>query len=149
MRARSFLLTFIAYAWGVLAVTMLPIHARPASYWGEPWWAVFHWIPGDVDGPSFVLNVIMFIPYGVLAPLIWRGLDSARTLARVALLSSAGIETVQLILGVTIGSRRTVDVNDLIANTGGALIGLVLLRLAVPYATQRAALAQTRTSGSN
>jgi iron(III) transport system permease protein len=29
-----------------------------------------HLIPGDVDGPSFVLNVIMFIPLGVLLPLL-------------------------------------------------------------------------------
>jgi glycopeptide antibiotics resistance protein len=129
--------TFLLYAGGVVGVTVFPIHPRPPSYWAEPWWGVFHWIPGDVDGPSFVLNVIMFIPYGVLAPLLWRATDSVRRMARLALLSSAGIETVQFVLGVWPGSRRTVDVNDLIANTGGALIGLLLLRLALPYPSQR------------
>jgi glycopeptide antibiotics resistance protein len=33
------------------------------------------------------------------------------------------------------------DVNDLIANTAGALVGLLILRRAVPSATERARLA--------
>lgn len=130
--------TLLGYAALVLAITIFPIHPRPDSYWrGEPWWTVIHWIPGDVDAPSFVLNVIMLIPYGVLVPLLRRRFDSVRSLALLAVASSSAIEAVQFVIGVTLGSRRTVDVNDLIANTGGALIGLLILRLALPYASQR------------
>jgi glycopeptide antibiotics resistance protein len=131
-------LAFLGYALAVLAITILPIHPRPESYWlGEPWWTMLHWIPGDVDAPSFVLNVIMFIPFGVLAPLLWRAFDSVPAMALLAAASSSGIESAQFVIGVTLGSRRTVDINDLIANTGGALIGLWLLRLALPYPHQR------------
>jgi len=138
MRAKIFLTAFLAYATTVVAVTLLPIHRHAPGYWaGQPWWTVIHWIPGEVDTPSFVLNVIMLIPFGVFVPLLWRTADSVRRLALLAALSSAGIELSQFVLGVTLGSRRTVDVNDLIANTLGALIGLLILRLALPSGAHR------------
>ena len=128
----------ILYAAAVLAVTVFPIRPRPPGYWvGEPWWTVFHWIPFDVDAPSFILNIILFVPLGVLLPLLWRPADALRRVAVTAACASGGIELVQLVIGLTLGSRRTVDVNDLIANTGGALVGLLLLRLAVPSAAHR------------
>jgi glycopeptide antibiotics resistance protein len=138
MRAKVTTTIFLGYALSVIAITLFPIHRHSPGYWsGEPWWTVIHWIPGDVDAPSFVLNVIMFVPAGVLAPLLWRAADSVRRLALVAALASAGIELTQFVLGVTLGSRRTVDINDLIANTAGALLGLLILRLALPHAEQR------------
>jgi glycopeptide antibiotics resistance protein len=42
-----------------------------------------------------------------------------------------------LVLGLTVGSRRTVDINDVLANTAGALLGLLILRLALPRAAHR------------
>ncbi|WP_084504346.1 VanZ family protein [Actinoplanes sp. N902-109] len=137
---RPLLIRTILFLYGVsvIAITMLPIHPHPASYWaGEPFMTMVHWIPGDVDAPSFVLNVIMFVPFGVLVPLVWRAADSYRRIAARALTASATIEAVQAVVGLTIGSRRTVDINDLIANTAGALLGLFLLRLAVPSSTHR------------
>jgi glycopeptide antibiotics resistance protein len=130
------------YALGVAAITMFPIHLRPPGYWtGEPWWTVIHWIPFVVDAPSFVLNIVMFVPFGVLVPLLWGRFDSWRRVAVCALSVSSVIELIQFVLGVTLGSRRTVDVNDLIANTAGALLGLLMLRLAVPHAVHRARIA--------
>ena len=123
----------ILYGLGVLAITVLPIRPRPPGYWvGEPWWTVFHYVPFDVDTPSFVLNVIMFVPFGVLLPLLWRPADAVRRMTVAGACASGGIEALQFVIGLTLGSRRTVDVNDLIANTAGALLGLLVLRLAVP-----------------
>ena len=131
----------VAYAVAVAGITLLPIVPRPPAYWaGEPWWTMLRWVPFDVDAPSFVLNVIMFVPLGVLLPLLRPGADAVRRLAVSAFCASLAIESVQLVLGLTLGSRRTVDVNDLIANTAGALLGLLILRLAVPAAAHRAAL---------
>ena len=138
MRAKITTTILLLYALSVVAITLFPIQRHPPGYWtGEPWWTVIHWIPGEVDAQSFVLNVIMFIPAGVLAPLLWRAADSVRRLALVAAVASAGIELTQFVLGVTLGSRRTVDINDLIANTAGALLGLLILRLALPQAAHR------------
>jgi glycopeptide antibiotics resistance protein len=134
--------TTVLYALSVAAITVFPIHRRPPDYWaGEPWWTVIHWIPFVVDAPSFVLNIVMFVPFGVLVPLLWRRLDSWPRLTGCALAASATIELTQFVLGVTLGSRRTVDINDLIANTAGALLGLLMLRLAVPHAVHRGRIA--------
>ena len=141
MRRTVTLLLLLAYAAAVIVVTILPIQPHPDSYWaGIPWWTMIHWIPFVVDGASMVLNVIMFVPFGVLVPLVRPGADSVRRILWSSLAASSVIEIVQLILGLTLGSRRTVDVNDLIANSAGALTGLLLLRLAVPEAAHRAAL---------
>ncbi len=135
----------ILYLLGVVILTVFPFRPRPSGYWaGEPWWTVIHWIPFDVDVPSFVLNVIMFVPLGVLLPLLWRTTDAVRRMAVAAACASGGIELVQFVIGLTTGSRRTVDVNDLIANTAGALLGLLVLRLAVPSPAHRAAVTSRR-----
>ena len=134
--------TLFLYALSVAAITVFPIHRRSPDYWaGEPWWTVIHWIPFVVDAPSFVLNIVMFVPFGVLVPLLWHRFDSWRRLAGCAVAASATIELTQFVLGVTLGSRRTVDINDLISNTAGALLGLLMLRLAVPHAVHRARIA--------
>lgn len=130
--------TLALYALGVLAVTLLPIRPHPADYWaGEPFARMVHLVPGDVDWPSFILNVIMFIPFGVLLPLFHPAADRYGRIASLAVTASALIELAQLTLGLTLGSRRTVDVNDLIANLAGALLGLLILRLAVPAPAHR------------
>ena len=149
MRRTAGAALFVTYAAAVVAVTVFPITPRPPSYWaGEPWWSVFHYVPLVVDVASFVLNVIMFVPFGVLVPLLRRIADDYRRLAGWALAASAAIEATQLVLGLTLGSRRTVDVNDLIANTLGALLGLLVLRLAVPHPEHRAFLSPTDLSPS-
>jgi glycopeptide antibiotics resistance protein len=118
------------YAVGVATVTIFPIRVRPVAWRGDqPWWSVIEWIPFEVPPLSFVLNVVMFLPLGLLVPLLWPRLAAVRRLTVLAVCASAGIELTQLLLWVTVGSRRTVDVNDLIANTAGALLGLLVLRL--------------------
>src|SRR5262245_43604738 len=118
------------YAMSVLAVTVVPV--RAFDYWGHvPWQAMIRWVPFVVDPLSMILNVVMFVPFGLLLPLIWSW--SGETAARIgglALSASLSIELTQLLLDITLGARRTVDINDLIANTGGALIGWWLLRMA-------------------
>jgi glycopeptide antibiotics resistance protein len=128
----------IGYAAGVIAVTIFPIRPHPASYWaGDPWWTMIHYIPFVVDAPSFILNIVMFVPFGVLVPLYRPTADSYRRVLGYAVAASSAIEFTQLVMGLTIGSRRTVDINDLISNTAGALVGLLVLRLAVPDARHR------------
>jgi glycopeptide antibiotics resistance protein len=126
------------YALGVTAITVFPIHRRPPGYWaGQPWWTVIHWVPFVVDAQSFLLNIVLFVPFGVLVPLVWSRLDTVRRLTGCALATSAAIELTQFVLGVTLGSRRTVDINDLICNTAGALLGLLMLHVALPHAADR------------
>ncbi len=132
----------ILYVVGVVAVTVFPIRVGSRGHGaGEPWWTVVQWVPFQVEPLSFWLNVLMFVPLGVLLPLIRPRAGSVRRLAARAACASAAIELVQFGLWLTLGSRRTVDVNDLIANTAGALLGLLLLRMA---ATRRQARRRQR-----
>ena len=118
------------YAVGVVAVAFFPIRLYPGqAQWADRHWSlVFQWIPFDVPPVSFVLNVVMFMPLGVLLPLLWPATGSVRRLAAWALALSCVIEATQFVGWVTLGNFRTVDVNDLISNTAGALLGLVVLR---------------------
>lgn len=121
--------TLLLYAAGVAAITVVPYRLRPMPGRDEPWWSVVQWIPFQVPVWSFVLNVVLFVPLGILAPLLWARFATAGRIALLGVGASAVIELTQLVLWVSLGNRRTVDVNDLIANTGGAVLGLVLLRL--------------------
>lgn len=66
---------------------------------------------------QYVLNIILFLPLGFLAPLLW---NSWRQENRVILLGfavSAAIEILQMFCG------RATDVDDLLMNTMGAMFG--------------------------
>ena len=66
-------------------------------------------------------NVVMFMPFGFFPPLLWR--VSGRKAVAVGFLSSLAVELTQLFL------PRWTDVDDLILNTLGAALGLLLYRL--------------------
>jgi glycopeptide antibiotics resistance protein len=67
-------------------------------------------------------NVALFLPLGILIPLVWRRLGFREALGTVVAISF-GIEVVQYFSSAW-GSYRAADVNDLILNSLGALIGL-------------------------
>ena len=125
MRTRAL---FLLYALGVLALTMPFAWAHRPRFDTRPWWEMVHWIPFWVDPVSMALNVVLFVPFGILVPLLWPWAAPARRLGWLSLSTSLAIELTQLIFLITLDVRRTVDINDLIANTGGALIGLWILR---------------------
>lgn len=71
----------------------------------------------DINVTGYVLNVVMFLPLGFLVPLIWEELSTLPRTALVGLLFSLGIELSQLL------SFRGTDVDDLLMNTLGAVLG--------------------------
>ncbi len=71
-----------------------------------------------------VLNVVMFIPLGFFLPLLWLPYRSAVKTVLFGFSLSLAIELLQMF------TFRATDVNDLITNTLGALIGWLLGRLA-------------------
>jgi glycopeptide antibiotics resistance protein len=70
-------------------------------------------------------NVLLFIPLGILLPLVWRRLRFGRGML-MALGLSCSIELAQY-LSRAWGSYRSVDVNDVVLNVAGAFLGLVLV----------------------
>jgi glycopeptide antibiotics resistance protein len=114
------------YALSVLAITIVPFRLHRHRH--APWWLVVQLVPFQVPPVSFGLNILMFVPFGVLLPLVWRRLNRAGRVGVASLVASLAIELTQLVEWIVLGNYRTVDVNDLIANTAGGLLGYAILR---------------------
>jgi glycopeptide antibiotics resistance protein len=123
----------LLYAAAVAAITIFPIYVVPESWRvGDHWWSVLRLVPFVVPPVGFVLNIVMFMPFGVLLPLLWPSTGTWRRIAGWGLAASAVIEFSQLGMWIAVGNRRMFDVNDLMSNTAGAVLGLMLLRAFVP-----------------
>ena len=70
-------------------------------------------------------NIALFLPLGILLPLATK-FRSLKQVMLVALLLSFSIEAIQFALRF-IGNARAVDIDDVILNTLGALLGFVIL----------------------
>ena len=79
------------------------------------------------DFTNSFLNVVLFVPLGILLPLLWHRFQNPLRILCFGLMFSVGIEILQLF------TSRATDINDLITNTLGALIGWVFGRIAVCF----------------
>ena len=70
---------------------------------------------------NFLGNIILFMPFGFIIPLLWN--VSNKKVIIIGFCSSLFIEICQLFL------TRGTDVDDLILNTLGILLGLLLYKL--------------------
>jgi glycopeptide antibiotics resistance protein len=123
------LAVFLIYLLAVVAVVLLPIEVALGKYAAlTPWYSSVKPIPLlTIDAKTFLLNMIMTIPLGVFLSLL-RPAATMGAIARQGFAASVILELLQLLLMVTLGSARSIDSNDLLANTLGALIGAVLVR---------------------
>ncbi|WP_068618436.1 VanZ family protein [Paenibacillus tuaregi] len=121
------------YLTGAAYFVFFPIDVNIGRYASQnPWYSSINWIPVlTIDIKSFVLNIILFIPFGVLAPLAAGRLGSWRGMVKASLLLSLSIEVIQFIVGQALGSYRSTDINDLLANTLGGGAGYMVLFLVV------------------
>ena len=90
------------------------------------------------EGVKFCLenilgNIALFLPLGVILPLLWGRISSLRKIFVVAMLASLGIEVMQL-LSRHLGSYRSVDIDDVLFNTLGACLGYIGLEAVRHYA---------------
>ena len=84
---------------------------------------------------NLIGNICMFIPTGIILPIIYKRLDRFWKVLITGALISLCIEIMQLPLNV-----RTSDVNDLILNTSGVVLGFLI------YAAVRAIVRRRRGS---
>jgi glycopeptide antibiotics resistance protein len=85
--------------------------------------------PWSLPFALLVGNLVAFAPLGVLVPLLVRRRVAGLALAvlLLAFLLSLGIETGQVLVSSALGyAYRTADVDDVILNVTGALIGYAL-----------------------
>ena len=74
---------------------------------------------------NLIGNVAMFVPTGIVLPIVWPRLDRFWKVVPAGMLVSLCIEVLQLPF-----SSRGTDVDDLLLNTLGVTIGYVLFSLA-------------------
>lgn len=77
----------------------------------------------DIQPVGYGLNVVMFLPLGFLIPTIWESLGKLRYILAAGCGLSTLIEVSQLL------SLRGTDVDDVIMNTLGAVLGFGLYKL--------------------
>lgn len=115
---------FILYLFMVMTVVGMGTIWDISAYGLDISWAQINLIPFGSEGvTNYILNVVLFMPLGFLLPLIW---IQYRTLSHTALagfLFSLSIEIGQLF------NHRVTDIDDLLMNTLGALIGFGIWRL--------------------
>lgn len=73
------------------------------------------------------LNVFLFVPFGFFLPALWKQFFTFRNTVLTAFAFTAVIEISQIFC------HRLTDVNDLIFNTLGALIGFGILKLVTHF----------------
>jgi len=145
-------LLLVCWLAGLLALVW-----TPGNFWVHLWNWMFHGIPlelGDwlltgcysfsVSFPALIKdaltggswqvlgNVLLYLPLGLLFPLAWRGASWWR-IAAAGLAVSLVTELIQPVFG------RSFDLDDLIANLLGTLLGyllFVLVRLVFPRAVR-------------
>ena len=69
----------------------------------------------------FMENIIMFIPFGVLVPMVFKRMRNLRFCVFVGFVCSCGIELSQLIT-----QRGYCQLDDVVTNTAGMLIGWII-----------------------
>lgn len=74
-------------------------------------------LPMIDDIKNTILNIILFIPLGIMLPFLWKKYYSLKATMMFGLSMSLAIELLQIL------TYRATDINDLIANTCGALLG--------------------------
>lgn len=126
--------SFVAYLGALVAITFFPFVTGLEPVWQTSWRDSVNLEPlGSAHLRSFWLNIVMTVPLGVfLTGRVVTGRGRLRGVARVtaiALVASVSVELLQLVLHETVGGNRSTDVDDVLANTSGALLGAVLWRL--------------------
>ena len=68
------------------------------------------------------LNVLLFVPLGIFLPMLWDEYRSIKKTMLVALCITVGIELSQIF------TFRTTDINDIITNIAGTLVGYFIAK---------------------
>lgn len=119
------------YLAGVLGYTFFPFQIMYGKYADEiVWYDQINWLLLVTLDPSAIPNVIMTIPLGVLLPLMSGRVTSWRRAAVAGALFSLTIEVSQLLGCVLFNNYRGADVNDVLVNTLGCVLGYAITRWA-------------------
>ena len=78
------------------------------------------------DWKNSILNVVLFIPLGIMLPILWNEFRKQKNTLICGFCASLAIELMQIL------TFRATDVNDLITNTLGAYLGFTCTKAFLP-----------------
>ncbi|SCX56777.1 VanZ like family protein [Klenkia marina] len=117
------------YAAGIVANTVFPVFLdKPGA--DVPWTEYLVLDPTtEYEVSDAVMNVLVFVPLGVLVALVLARPSWLRVVA-VVTAASLAIEVTQYLTAHLLGGGHIADVHDLLFNVAGGALGLGLLQLA-------------------
>lgn len=132
---------FGLYLLAVIYLVLFPIPLRQSGEWRMPVTSILariHWMPFHFGRlfdmpPMYAIrelggNILLTVPFGLGLPFL-RPVN-ARNLLLLAPVAGLAIEIAQLMVSVIIGSAyRGVDINDVLLNAIGAILGYSIYRL--------------------
>lgn len=86
------------------------------------------------DFSNACLNILLFVPFGFLLPILWENFRNVKRVAFMGLITTFFIEISQIF------TFRTTDINDIITNTVGTMIGYYIARRITGSFTKRVLL---------
>ena len=133
--------SFAIYIILLIKITLLPISINAISF-DETYKLNFEYLPISLtpiitlidNGSIFLMvknilgNIFLFIPFGLIAPCIFKKLKNLKLIIIVSLIVSSSIEIIQLIeyiFSISVNTRIT-DINDIILNVLGSFIGFYI-----------------------
>lgn len=129
------------YVAAVLSLTVFPLNVTWGEYANQaPWIGQINFVPLLTADITMVPNVIMMVPAGFLLPLLFRNATSASRATLMTAAASLSVEAAQMVSYIVLNNGRSVDVNDLLANTLGGLAGYALVTLALRASALRGPL---------
>lgn len=121
----AFVFILFLYIFSVLYVTGVGTVYDLTHFFGDVRAAHMNLTPyfGGSMPDGFILNIVMFVPFGILVPLFWSRNRRFFLIVVIGFIFSLVIELSQLL------NSRATDIDDIIANTLGALVGVALFLL--------------------
>ncbi|MFF3026153.1 VanZ family protein [Microbacterium sp. NPDC057944] len=114
------------YAAGIVGNTVFPIFVNPIIG-PDDWTPGLALIPfADYEIEDALINVAVFVPLGMLVPLLLAKPTWGKVLLAVVG-TSLGIELIQLAAQKYFAGGHIADVNDLLSNVAGGMLGYLLL----------------------
>lgn len=80
-------------------------------------------LPMIADLKNTILNIILFVPLGIMLPFLWKKYNTLKAALMFGFGMSLAIEILQIL------TYRATDINDLIANTVGTVLGYFIFRI--------------------
>lgn len=79
-------------------------------------------LPMIADFKNTILNIVLFVPLGIMLPFLWKKYNTLKATLVFGFSMSLAIELLQIL------TYRATDINDLIANTVGAVFGYFVFK---------------------